>query len=161
MAGAGAGTIYPACLPTALKWFPGARPVLSPALCRRAHPAAPSSCRPLPSGSLTPTVRRWPAASWAGRCAQRPLQGKWKIRRRDIYTALKLCYTISDRPVGQNERERSYAEIQCKKTIYDIGGGHTGAGAGLCQPDRHPDRPAPRDEPALPAGHDHLPRCQP
>lgn len=22
MAGAGAGTIYPACLPTALKWFP-------------------------------------------------------------------------------------------------------------------------------------------
>ena len=55
-AGAGAGTIYPACLPTALKWFP--------AWYRPGHLAGPSSCPRLPSGSLIPTEHRQHAKSW-------------------------------------------------------------------------------------------------
>ena len=60
MAGAGAGTIYPACLPTALKWFPDK----SGSISGLVPPAVPSSCRRLPSGSSAPTVPRWPAAFW-------------------------------------------------------------------------------------------------
>ena len=107
MAGAGAGTIYPACLPTALKRFPDKAGSIS------SLEQAGASCGPF----IMSPIAQWlidtygAQKAWAGRCAQRPLQGKWKIRRRHIYTALKLCYTISDRPVGRNERERSYAEI--------------------------------------------------
>lgn len=63
MAGAGAGTIYPACLPTALKWFPDKAGSIS-GLVQAGASCGPLSCRPSPSGSSIPTALRWPAASW-------------------------------------------------------------------------------------------------
>ena len=54
-----------------------------------------------------------------------------------------------------------YAKIQCQKAFYRSGGGHSGSGAGRGQPGAHPDGSAAHDEPALPAGDDHLSRCQP